>query len=106
AFGISGFETALGSLMTLVHQRKIDMPTLISKLTIEPARILENREVAGNLGIGSTADITVFDPNTEWTVDPAKFVSKGKNTPLAGTTLKGRVTTTIVNGEIVYQADS
>ena len=105
AFGISGFETALGSLMTLVHQGKIDLPTMISKLTIEPARILGSPEVAGNLGTGSTADITIFDPNVEWTVDPAKFVSKGKHTPLAGTILKGKVTATIVNGEIVYQAD-
>jgi len=105
AFGISGFETALGSLMTLVHQGKIDIPTLVSKLTHEPARILGRPGVNGSLGTTLTADITIFDPNTEWTVDPLDFVSRGKNTPLIGTILKGRVATTIINGEIVYQAD-
>ncbi|MBT4512292.1 MAG: dihydroorotase [Chloroflexi bacterium] len=106
AFGISGFETAFGSLMTLVHRGSIDLATIISKLTIEPAKILGNPQISATMKIGSTADITIFDPCAEWTVNPNNFVSKGKNTPLAGTVLKGKVIATIVAGHLVYEADS
>jgi dihydroorotase len=101
AFGISSFETALGSLMELVHQGKLDLMTLISKLTYEPASILR-REDIGTLKPGAQADIVIFDPNREWVVNPDDFVSKGKNTPLAGCVLKGKVVTTIVGGVVVY----
>lgn len=53
--------------------------------------------------MGCDADITIFDPDEEWTVDPDKFASKGRNTPFAGKTLKGRVKYTIVSGKIIYQ---
>ena len=56
----------------------------------------------GTLKPGSPADVTIFDPDAEWVVDPAQFASKGKNTPLAGTTLRGRVTATIATGQVVY----
>jgi len=102
AFGISGLETALGSLLTLVHRGEMDLSTLISKLTIEPAKILRKSEI-GTLKIGASADVTIFDPSAEWTVDPSAFASKGKNTPLAGQTLKGRAMATIVAGELVYK---
>jgi len=104
AFGISGFETALGSLMGLVHQGRIDLVTLISKLTHEPASFLRRADL-GTLKAGATADVTVLDPDTEWVVDPSAFVSKGKNTPLAGYTLKGKVMATIYGGEISYMDD-
>jgi len=103
--GISGFETALGNLMSLVHSGKLPLPTLIAKLTCEPAKLI-NQGNPGTLGIGAPADITIFDPNKEWTVDPEKFVSRGKNTPLAGSVLKGRVMATIFSGELVYKDDS
>lgn len=106
-FGISGLETALGSLMSLIHSGKITLTTLISKLTCEPARIIGNNY--GKLGIlevGAPADVTIFDPDKEWVVDTKDFASKGKNTPLAGSTLKGRVITTIYQGRIVYKDDS
>jgi dihydroorotase len=106
-FGISGFETALGSLMKLVHRGDIGINLLISKLTAEPARIIGNR--FGKLGIleeGNTADITVFAPDAEWTVDTKKFLSKGKNTPLDDKKLKGKVMATIYNGKVVYKDNS
>ena len=56
----------------------------------------------GTLRPGFPADVTVFDPAAEWLVDPASFVSKGKNTPLAGVTLKGSVVATIASGEVVH----
>jgi len=101
AFGISVFETALGSLMSLVHEDKIDLKTLIARLTRDPAKILNKG--LGTLKIGVPADVTIFDPNREWLVDTQKFVSKGKNTPLAGKTLKGKVMATIYNGNFVYR---
>ncbi len=106
-FGISVFETALGSLMKLVHDGQITLATLISKLTCEPARIIGDRfGKLGTLAIGTPADVTIFDPGKEWVVDITTFVSKGKNTPLAGSTLKGRVMATIYQGRLVYKDDS
>ena len=103
-FGISGFETALGSLMSLVHDGQLTLVTLISKLTGEPAKIIK-QEKLGTLTIGAPADVTVFDPDMEWTVDTKTFASKGKNTPLAGSVLKGKVMATIAQGKLVYKDD-
>lgn len=101
AFGISVLETALGSLMKLVHSGSIALPDLIERLTSAPARFLDRSDM-GTLKEGAPADVTVFDPNAEWVVDPAKFASKGKNTPLEGATLKGQVVATVVGGEVRY----
>ena len=106
-FGISGFETALGSLMSLVHDRKLTLATLISRLTCEPARIIGNKYgKLGTLAIGAPADITIFDPAREWVVDTRTFASRGKNTPLEGSALKGRIMATIFQGKLVYRDDS
>jgi dihydroorotase len=102
-FGISGFETALGSLMGLVHRGDISLVTLIAKLTAEPARILGQKYGLGTLAAGSPADVTIFNPGLEWTVDTKEFASKGKNTPLAGEKLRGRVVATIYGGKVVYK---
>jgi len=102
AFGISTLETALGQLMSLVHSGAIGMPLLIEKLTLAPARFLSRNDL-GTLKQGAPADITIIDPNAEWIVDTTQFASKGKNTPLQGATLKGRVYATVVAGEVVYQ---
>jgi dihydroorotase len=107
AFGISVFETALGSLMNLVHDGKITINTLIDKLTRQPALLLGERDgTTGRLENSKPADIVILDPNREWVVDPVKFISKGKNTPLAGTILKSRVVMTISRGELVYRDES
>ncbi|MFA5367652.1 MAG: dihydroorotase, partial [Dehalococcoidia bacterium] len=108
AFGISGLETALGSLMSLVHRGDIDLPALVARLTSGPARALPRiRELAGGdigtLQVGAPADVTIFDPDADWVVEPVKFASKGRNTPLAGETLKGKVMATIYGGRIVYK---
>ena len=57
----------------------------------------------GRMSMGVAADLTIFDPDQEWTIDPEQFASKGRNTPFAGKTVKGRVKYTIVDGQIVYQ---
>jgi dihydroorotase len=106
-FGISGFETALGSLMSLVHNGEISLATLIAKLTSEPAKIIGNKHYKlGTLASGAPADVTIFDPNLEWVVDTKAFASKGRNTPLDGERLKGRVMATIYEGKIVYKDGS
>ena len=100
-FGVIGFETALGSLMALVHAGVLPLATLISKLTLEPARII-GRDL-GSLAVGAAADIAIIDPDFKWTVNPDEFASKGRNTPLTGQTLKGKVMATIANGKIVHR---
>ncbi len=106
-FGISGFETALGSLMSLVHGGQLTLATLIFKLTCEPAKIIGDKYgKLGTLATGAPADVTIFDPDWEWVVDTGAFASKGKNTPLAGSTLNGKVMATISEGKLVYKDDS
>ena len=106
-FGISGFETALGTLMSLVHNGRLTLSTLISKLTNEPAKIIGDRHgKLGTLAIGVPADVTIFDPALVWVVDTEAFASKGKNTPLAGSVLRGKVMTTISQGKLVYKDDA
>ena len=106
AFGISGLETALGVLLGLVHQGQLDLTTLISKLTSEPARLMPFPHRLGTLEVGALADVTIFDPGLEWVVDPALFASKGKSNPWTGCLLKGKVVATIVGGEIIYKGDT
>ncbi len=102
ANGISVLETALGSLMSLVHEAKVPLPTLIERLTAAPANFLGVG--LGTLKTGVPADVTIFDPDAEWLVNAAGFASKGKNTPLDGATLKGQVMATIVGGAVRYDA--
>ena len=105
AFGISVLETALGSLMSRVHGGEINLPLLIEKLTVGPARFLDRSDL-GTLKEGAAADITIFNPESEWVVDASRFASKGKNTPLDGATLKGQITLTVVAGEVVYESSA
>jgi dihydroorotase len=102
AFGISGFETALAALLALVHTDKLPLAALIAALSARPAAAWGLD--AGTLEPGRPADLVIFDPNEEWTVDPSRFTSLGKNTPLGGLRLRGRVRQTWLNGQIVYDA--
>jgi dihydroorotase len=100
ANGIVGLETSLGLALDLVHRSLIQPARLVEMMSRNPAALL--RLDAGTLAEGAVADITVIDPNLEWTVTPEKFLSKSRNTPFAGMRLKGRAALTIVAGEIVY----
>ena len=100
--GMVGLETSLAVTLTaLYHTGKMSLSDILRKMTINPACIL--RVGTGRLAIGAEADLTIFDPNEAWVVDPAKFASKGRNTPYAGQTLKGKVKYTIVGGNIIYR---
>jgi dihydroorotase len=79
----------------------MDLSAILRCMTVNPAAIL--RVPGGRLAIGAEADVTVFDPDEAWMVDPDLFASKGRNTPFAGHEVKGRVKYTIVGGKIVYQ---
>ncbi len=103
AVGLSVLETALGSLMGLVHGGALGLPALVHRLTAGPASVLGKRygELA-TLREGTPADVVLFDPDESWVVDAASFASKGKNTPLDGETLVGRVKLTVAGGEIAF----
>ena len=104
-FGITGLETELAlSLMQLFHAGHLDLPALIAKYTVNPATLLKLEK--GTLTEGADADVTVFDPNTEWVYDAAASPSKSANTPFHGWTLKGRPTMTLVAGKIVWREDA
>jgi dihydroorotase len=106
AFGISGFETAFGCIMSLVHNGELSLTQLISKLTCEPTRVIGKTDELGTLKIGAPANITILDPNCEWVVNSRDFASKGKNTPYDGYKFHGKVMATITNGKIAYIDDS
>jgi dihydroorotase len=100
--GIVGLETALAVVIKwLVRPGIIDLATLVDRMSVSPARTFNLP--GGSLRRGAVADVTVFDPDREWKVDPARFASKGRNSPYAGHTLQGIVMCTIVDGRIVHQ---
>src|SRR5256714_2136690 len=100
--GIVGLETALAVNITwLVAPGIIDLPTLVEKMSCAPARVF--KLPGGTLRRGLPADVTVFDPDKEWSVDPARFRSKGRNTPYAGRELRGRVHFTVVDGRLIHR---
>lgn len=108
--GISGLETAFGLAMRLVEDAQLDLGTLINRLTIGPARAwgLDRRpgfEGLGTLAPGAVGDVVLLDPDEVWTVDPREFASLGRNTPLAGQELRGRVAATVLAGRIVHQRE-
>ena len=100
-FGIVGLETSVGLTVTkLVKPGHITLKQMIEKMSYNPAKILGIEK--GTLKEGSVADITIFDPDEEYTVDKNDFESKGKNTPFDGYKLFGKVKYTVLDGEIVY----
>jgi dihydroorotase len=100
--GIIGLETALAVNLTwLVKSKIINLQTLVARMSTAPAKIFHLP--GGSLRKGSAGDVTVFDPEAEWTVDPKRFVSKGRNTPYAGRTLVGKAHYTIVGGRVVHR---
>lgn len=99
AAGISGLETAIPVVMSLVHDGVIDLFTMVEKFTLGPASILGME--LGYLEEGVKADLTIIDTERISAVDPARFYSKGKNTPYKGRQYKGWPFATIVAGQVV-----
>lgn len=100
--GFPGLETSLGIMLTDLYQAgKLDLKTIVSKMTWEPAKVLQLS--AGTLNVGSPADVTVIDLNQEWTVEAQKFYTKGSHSPFVGRKLKGKAVMTFVDGNLVMQ---
>ena len=99
--GIVGLETALPLTLKLVEDGLIDLPKAVALLTCGPATALGLP--VGQLQEGGNADVTVIDPELEWTVDAQKLASKSKNTPFDGWKMKGAAVCTIVGGKVAYR---
>jgi dihydroorotase len=101
ANGVVGLETALGLVLSLVHRGIISAARMVEMMATNPARLLRLSE-NGSLAPGAHADITIIDPNCEWTVEPDMFRSKSRNTPFAGIRLKGLAMATIAGGKVIF----
>ena len=103
AVGFTVLETAFASLMSLVDAGKLKLETVVNRLTVGPASVLgEKLQDLASLNPGTPADLVIFDTNEKWVVDASDFNSKGRNTPLQGKTVKGRIKLVMVQGRIVY----
>lgn len=102
--GMVGLETALPLYReALIDTGAITWPRMLAMLTIEPAKLCGlDRIGLGMLKVGGPADITVIDPDAEWTIDPAVFVGRSKNSPFGGRHVRGRAITTISRGAVVF----
>jgi dihydroorotase len=101
-FGIISIECALALYVkALVEPGHISWMKLIELMTMAPARIIKS-DRRGTLRDGAVADLTIIDPNVEWTIDPEQFASKSRNCPFAGWAVKGRATHALVGGEVKW----
>ncbi len=107
ANGISGIETALGVVLSAVDAGHLTLVRAVEVLTTGPAAVLADRtRRSGTVGLveGAPADLVVFDRSERWTVTAEALASRGKNTPLLGMELPGRVLLTMANGQVAYEA--
>ena len=103
AFGITGLETALPLVITVLHQHfGLPLWRIVELLSSNPAKVfgLAGR---GTLAKGAHADVTIFDPKKKWNFDASQSRSKSKNTPFDGWSFSGKVVATIASGEVVHQ---
>lgn len=100
-FGIIGLESAVAlTIKALIEPGLIDWPRWVACWTINPARVLGIKK--GTLAVGADADVTIIDPNAEWTIDAAAMRSRSRNTPFDRWKVKGRAVATMVGGEVRY----
>jgi len=103
AFGLIGLETALALTLELVRDGILGLPEAIAKLCYNAARILG--VPGGHLVEGGDADVVLIDPGYGYVLKEKDILSKSKNSPFIGKTLKGRNEITMVGGEIVWERD-
>lgn len=99
--GIIGLETSLPLSLKLVENGVLTLNQLIDKMSCKPSNILDLKR--GTLKVGSVADITVINPDTEWIVEKDKLASKSRNSPFLGWKMKGAASATILAGKVVYK---
>ncbi len=103
-FGITGLETALPIVLSVLHQHfRLPLRRIVELMSTNPAKVfgLTGR---GALAKGAHADVTIFDPKKKWTFDASQSLSKSRNTPFGGWSFTGRAVVTIVAGNVVYGA--
>ena len=100
AHGVTGLETALSLTLHLVQDGVLSLSEAVQKLSANPARILGLP--SGTLAVGKPADLTIFDAQASWRLEPLAARSRSQNTPFAGWELTGKVQLTMVDGRIVY----
>jgi dihydroorotase len=100
-FGITGLETELALSLELVRKKLLTMPALIEKFTTKPATLLRLKK--GTLSVGADADVTIIDPDFEWTYDVTQSASKSRNSPFHGWPLRGKALRTIIGGVTKFQ---
>ena len=102
--GLVGLETSLALALTeLYHSGLLSLSRVVELMSASPAALLGLDK--GTLGVGRDADLVLFDPDEEWTINKNSFVSKGRNTPFHGRAVRGKVKYTITRGTIIYQED-
>ena len=99
--GVTGVELLLPLALKWATKSKLPLAAAIAHITAKPAAILGID--AGHLGVGATADACIFDPAADWRVEPSALHSLGKNTPFSGYELRGRVSHTLVSGNLVFE---
>ena len=100
--GLVGLETSLALALTgLYHSGLLSLSRVLEQMSASPAALL--RLDKGTLCVDRDADLVLFDPDEEWTIDKNSFVSKGRNTPFHGHTVRGKVKYTLSQGKIIYQ---
>ena len=100
--GTTGLETALAAVLTALGHSP-DLSTVIERMSTTPARLLGLDEHGGPVTPGRPANLTLFDPSTEWTVGDRPFASRGRNSAFTGRALRGRVVHTILRGDLIVR---
>ena len=99
-FGIVGLETALPLTLKMVDEKVITLQKAVDLLTHQPCRLFNLDK--GTLGVGKDADIVIFNPKTQYVIEPEKFKSRSKNSPYKGWKVRGKVLHTLVAGKTIY----
>lgn len=99
--GATGLELLLPLTLRWASEHKVPLPQALARITSEPARVIGMP--AGRLAVGDAADVCVFDPDTVWKVERRTLKSQGKNSPWLGYEMQGRVTATLVGGQVVHE---
>ena len=99
--GATALELLLPLTLKWAEEDNVALPTALARITTDAAKIMGID--AGHLSVGADADVCVFDAERYWKVEPSSLRSQGKNTPFSGIELKGRVTHTLVGGQVAYE---
>lgn len=100
--GATGLEVLLPLTLKWAEAAKVDLSTAVARITALPAEVLGLP--SGHLGVGAVADVCIFDPEATWQLTTDALKSRGKNSPWIGYMMTGKVKTTLVGGEMVFQA--